>query len=46
MITAIGGVPVEGSTDYTERRQIDPSKPPLGPNLGPQADGIPLASKL
>ncbi|MFB6269120.1 MAG: 7,8-didemethyl-8-hydroxy-5-deazariboflavin synthase subunit CofH, partial [Halobacterium sp.] len=42
MITAIGRTPVERSTDYTERRVIDPDDDPLGPMLGPQADGTPL----
>jgi FO synthase subunit 2 len=42
MITAIGRVPVERSTDYTERRRIDPADPPFGPELGPRADGTPL----
>jgi len=42
MIGAIGRVPVERSTDYTERRRIDPSEPPFGPELGPMADGTPL----
>jgi FO synthase subunit 2 len=43
MITAIGRVPVERSTDYTERRRVDPADPPFGPELGPRADGTPLA---
>jgi len=42
MITAIGRTPVERSTDYTERRVIDPDADVLGPTLGPQADGTPL----
>jgi FO synthase subunit 2 len=42
MITAIGRVPVERSTDYEQRRRIDPSDPPFGPELGPRADGTPL----
>ncbi|AQL43375.1 7,8-didemethyl-8-hydroxy-5-deazariboflavin synthase subunit CofH [Halorientalis sp. IM1011] len=42
MISAIGRVPVERSTDYTERRRVDPSAEQLGPKLGPQADGTPL----
>ena len=42
MITALGRIPVERSTDYTERRQIDPTDPPFGPVLGPRADGTPL----
>jgi len=42
MITAIGRIPVERSTDYLKRRQIDPDNPPFGPELGPRADGTPL----
>jgi FO synthase subunit 2 len=42
MITAIGRVPVERSTDYTERRRVDPDDTPHGPELGPRADGTPL----
>ncbi|MFB6142363.1 MAG: 7,8-didemethyl-8-hydroxy-5-deazariboflavin synthase subunit CofH [Halorientalis sp.] len=42
MITAIGRVPVERSTDYRERRRIDPEATPHGPELGPRADGTPL----
>jgi FO synthase subunit 2 len=42
MITAAGRVPVERSTDYTERRRIDPEDPPHGPELGPAADGTPM----
>ncbi|PSQ38768.1 7,8-didemethyl-8-hydroxy-5-deazariboflavin synthase subunit CofH [Halobacteriales archaeon SW_10_66_29] len=42
MITAIGRVPVERSTDYEQRRRIDPDDPPFGPRLGPRADGTPL----
>ncbi|WIV66422.1 7,8-didemethyl-8-hydroxy-5-deazariboflavin synthase subunit CofH [Natrialbaceae archaeon AArc-T1-2] len=42
LISSIGRVPVERSTDYTERRVIDPDDPPFGPRLGPQADGTPL----
>ena len=42
MITAIGRVPVERSTDYERRRRIDPASDPLGPTLGPKADGTPL----
>jgi len=42
MITAIGRTPVERSTDYEQRRRIDPDEPPFGPELGPQADGTPL----
>jgi FO synthase subunit 2 len=42
MITAIGRVPVERSTDYNQRRRIDPDTEPMGPTLGPKADGTPL----
>ncbi|MFB6087772.1 MAG: 7,8-didemethyl-8-hydroxy-5-deazariboflavin synthase subunit CofH, partial [Haloarculaceae archaeon] len=42
MIDAIGRVPVERSTDYRQRRRIDPDDPPHGPTLGPEADGTPL----
>ncbi len=42
MISAIGRIPVERSTDYRKRRQIDPNEPPFGPELGPRADGSPL----
>jgi FO synthase subunit 2 len=42
MIDAIGRVPVERSTDYEQRRRIDPADPPFGPELGPKADGTPL----
>jgi FO synthase subunit 2 len=42
MITAIGRVPVERSTDYEQRRRIDTAEPPVGPALGPRADGTPL----
>ncbi|MFW6437002.1 MAG: 7,8-didemethyl-8-hydroxy-5-deazariboflavin synthase subunit CofH, partial [Halococcoides sp.] len=42
MIAAIGRQPVERSTDYTERRRIDPEDPPHGPELGPRADGTPM----
>jgi len=44
MISAIGRVPVERSTDYTERRRIDPDEEPVGPRLGPKSDGTPLLS--
>jgi len=43
MITAIGRVPVERSTDYERRRRIDPDDPPFGPALGPRADGTPMS---
>ncbi|QLC33056.1 7,8-didemethyl-8-hydroxy-5-deazariboflavin synthase subunit CofH [Halarchaeum sp. CBA1220] len=42
MITAIGRTPVERSTDYTERRRVDPDADVIGPRLGPEADGTPL----
>ena len=42
MISAVGRVPVERSTDYRQRRRIDPDDPPFGPQLGPKADGTPL----
>jgi len=42
MIDAIGRVPVERSTDYRQRRRVDPDDAPHGPELGPRADGTPL----
>ena len=42
MISSIGRVPVERSTDYTKRRVIDPDDTPHGPTLGPRADGSPM----
>ncbi|MFC6716725.1 7,8-didemethyl-8-hydroxy-5-deazariboflavin synthase subunit CofH [Natrialbaceae archaeon GCM10025810] len=45
MITSIGRIPVERSTDYEQRRVIDPDDPPFGPQLGPKADGTPLLSE-
>ncbi|SFR89995.1 FO synthase subunit 2 [Halomicrobium zhouii] len=45
MISAVGRTPVERSTDYEQRRQIDPDDPPFGPELGPQADGTPLVPR-
>ncbi|PSQ00680.1 7,8-didemethyl-8-hydroxy-5-deazariboflavin synthase subunit CofH [Halobacteriales archaeon QS_5_70_17] len=42
MITAVGRVPVERSTDYRTRRVVDPDADPIGPALGPKADGTPL----
>ncbi|WP_277542082.1 7,8-didemethyl-8-hydroxy-5-deazariboflavin synthase subunit CofH [Haloarcula laminariae] len=42
MITAIGRTPVERSTDYEQRRVVDPEADVLGPTLGPRADGTPL----
>ncbi|MFD1563772.1 7,8-didemethyl-8-hydroxy-5-deazariboflavin synthase subunit CofH [Haloarchaeobius amylolyticus] len=45
MISSIGRVPVERSTDYETRRVIDPDDPPFGPQLGPKADGTPLLTR-
>ena len=42
MIDAIGRIPVERSTDYTQFHRFDPADPPFGPMLGPYADGTPL----
>ncbi|MFB6174155.1 MAG: 7,8-didemethyl-8-hydroxy-5-deazariboflavin synthase subunit CofH [Halobacteriales archaeon] len=42
MLSAIGRPPVERSTDYRQRRRIDPEDPPFGPELGPRADGTPM----
>ncbi len=42
LIASIGRVPVERSTDYEQRRRIDPNEPPFGPALGPKADGTPM----
>ncbi|SDF01674.1 7,8-didemethyl-8-hydroxy-5-deazariboflavin synthase subunit CofH [Halorientalis regularis] len=42
MIAAVGRIPVERSTDYEQRRRVDPGADTLGPRLGPQADGTPL----
>jgi len=42
MITTVGRVPVERSTDYATRRRIDPEETPHGPELGPRADGTPM----
>lgn len=42
MITAIGRVPVERSTDYAQRQRIDTDAGDPGPTLGPKADGTPL----
>jgi FO synthase subunit 2 len=44
MISAIGRIPVERSMDYEERRRIDFDADPIGPTLGPRADGTPLLS--
>jgi FO synthase subunit 2 len=43
MIRAVGRIPVERSTDYTERRRVDATRPPHGPALGPRADGSPMS---
>ncbi|NHN46893.1 7,8-didemethyl-8-hydroxy-5-deazariboflavin synthase subunit CofH [Halostella sp. JP-L12] len=45
MITAIGRTPVERSTDYRQRRVIDPDDRPHGPELGPKADGTPMLER-
>ncbi|MFC5972341.1 7,8-didemethyl-8-hydroxy-5-deazariboflavin synthase subunit CofH [Halomarina salina] len=45
MITAVGRVPVERSTDYRQRRVVDPEEGPFGPTLGPEADGTPLVDR-
>jgi len=45
MIDAIGRVPVERSTDYRQRRPVDPAADPVGPTLGPKADGTPLLAE-
>jgi FO synthase subunit 2 len=45
MITAIGRTPVERSTDYRQRRVIDPDDRPHGPELGPKADGTPMLGR-
>lgn len=42
MITAIGRIPVERSTDYKQFRPLDLDNPPFGPELGPKADGTPM----
>ena len=45
MISAIGRVPVERSTDYAERRPVPLTDGTVGPTLGPKADGTPLLSE-
>jgi FO synthase subunit 2 len=45
MIEAIGRTPVERSTDYETRRVVDSGDPPVGPALGPRADGTPLLKR-
>ncbi len=42
MIAAIGRPAVERSTDYQTRVRIDPNDDPIGPRLGPRADGSPM----
>ncbi|MFP4626621.1 MAG: 7,8-didemethyl-8-hydroxy-5-deazariboflavin synthase subunit CofH [Natronomonas sp.] len=42
MISAIGRIPIERSTDYEQRRRVDPDADVIGPRLGPRADGTPL----
>jgi FO synthase subunit 2 len=42
MVTAIGRIPVERSTDYRTRHPIDPDDGPYGPTIGPRADGTPM----
>ncbi|WP_435124270.1 7,8-didemethyl-8-hydroxy-5-deazariboflavin synthase subunit CofH [Halobaculum sp. D14] len=42
MVTSVGRVPVERSTDYRTTRRIHPDDAPHGPTLGPRADGTPL----
>ncbi len=42
MVASIGRIPVERSTDYQQRRRIDPTATPIGPTLGPKADGTPM----
>jgi FO synthase subunit 2 len=38
-------VPAERSTDYRQRRVVDPDEGPFGPTLGPCADGTPLVDR-
>jgi FO synthase subunit 2 len=45
MVDAIGRTPVERSTDYRTMRPVDPTNTPVGPELGPRADGTPLIRK-
>ena len=46
MITSIGRIPVERSTDYRLKRVVEahPGQP-IGPTLGLYADGTPLLSE-
>jgi FO synthase subunit 2 len=46
LITSVGRRPVERSTDYRTRREIDPDGGPYGPQLGPRADGTPLLADI
>jgi len=45
MVSAIGRTPVERSTDYRQRRRIDPDADVIGPALGPRADGTPMVDR-
>ncbi len=45
MISSIGRIPVERSTDYQTMRRIDPTTDVIGPALGPKADGTPMLSE-
>jgi 5-amino-6-(D-ribitylamino)uracil---L-tyrosine 4-hydroxyphenyl transferase len=45
LIESIGRVPVERSTDYERRRIVDGDESPIGPRLGPKADGTPLLTR-
>ncbi|SFR61699.1 FO synthase subunit 2 [Halogeometricum rufum] len=45
MVSAIGRPPVERSTDYRQRRRLDPDDGPHGPMLGPRADGTPMVAR-
>ena len=46
LITSVGRRPVERSTDYRTRREIDPDSGSHGPQLGPRADGTPLLADI
>ncbi|MFB6095249.1 MAG: hypothetical protein ABEJ71_02205, partial [Halodesulfurarchaeum sp.] len=45
LVEAIDRPLVERSTDYRRRRRVDPTGSPLGPTLGPRADGTPLVDE-
>ncbi|WP_254528801.1 7,8-didemethyl-8-hydroxy-5-deazariboflavin synthase subunit CofH [Natrinema gelatinilyticum] len=45
LVRSIGRIPVERSTDYEKRRVIDPDESPIGPRLGPKANGTPLLTR-